>query len=47
LTLFQVEDPSYMGPRTDKIMTAVHDAARDRIKQQQVLAFVTTSAIAM
>ncbi len=47
LTLFQVEDPSYMGPRTDKIMTAVHDAARDKIKQQQVCVIGTTSAIDM
>lgn len=25
-----------MGPRVDKIMTAVHDAARDMMKQQEV-----------
>jgi len=30
-----VEDASYMGARMDKIMTAVHDAQRDRLKQQQ------------
>jgi hypothetical protein len=32
----QVEDSSYMGPRIDKLMTAVHDAARDRVKQKEV-----------
>jgi hypothetical protein len=37
-TVLQVEDASYMGPRIDKIMTAVHDATRDKIKLQQVRA---------
>lgn len=36
MTVLQVEDPSYMGPRIDKLMTAVHDAARDRVKQKEV-----------